>query len=55
MAKSMEHLSDFVFITMANVTLARRDAYLAHAKSGIKPETLCYQTGTSSHGHPLPG
>ena len=28
MAKTMEHLSDFVFVTVANSTLARKDAYL---------------------------
>ena len=36
-AKAMEHLTDFVFITMGNLTLARRDAYLNHVKNGIKP------------------
>ena len=40
MAKTMEHFSDFVFVTVANSTLARRDAYLSHLKSGIKPDTL---------------
>ena len=40
MAKAMEHLSEFVFINLANMTLARRDAYLAHVKSGIKQDTL---------------
>ena len=40
MAKTMEHLSDFVFIYLANMTLARRDAYLAHVKDGIKQDTL---------------
>ena len=40
MAKAMEHLSDFVFVTVANSTLARRDAYLSHLKAGIKPDTL---------------
>ena len=39
-AKVMEHLTDFVFITMRNLTLARRDAYLNHVKNGIKPDTL---------------
>ena len=39
-AKIMEHLSDFVFVTVANSTLARRDAYLSHLKSGIKLDTL---------------
>ena len=39
-AKTMEHLTDFVFITMGNSTLARRDAYLSHLKHGIKPDTF---------------
>ena len=39
-AKSMEHLSEFVFITMGNLTLVRRDAYLSHLRTGIKPDTL---------------
>ena len=39
-AKAMEHLTDFIFITMGNSTLARRDAYLSHLKNGIKPDTF---------------
>ena len=39
-AKTMKHLSEFVFISMGNLTLARRDAYLTHVKSGIKPDTV---------------
>ena len=38
--QAVEHLTDFVFITMGNLTLARRDAYLNHVKNGIKPDTL---------------
>ena len=40
MAKAMEHLSDFAFVSMAKVTLVRRDSYLAHVKSGLKQDTL---------------
>ena len=40
MAKTLEHLSDFVFVSVANTTLARRDSYLSHLKAGIKPDTL---------------
>ena len=40
MAKTLEHISDFVFVTVANTTLIRRDAYLSHLKMGIKPDTL---------------
>ena len=32
-AKAMEHLSEFVFFTMGNLTLARRDSYLNHLVS----------------------
>ena len=39
-AKAMEHLTDFVFITMGNLNLTRCDAYLNHVKNGIKPDTL---------------
>ena len=38
--KSMEHLSEFIFISMGNLTLVRRDAYLSHLRTGIKPDTL---------------
>ena len=40
MAKSMEHLTDSDFVNMANVTLLRRDSYLAYLKAGIKADTL---------------
>ena len=36
--KTMEHLTDFV--SMGNLTLARRDSYLSHLKTGVKPYTL---------------
>ena len=39
-AKTMEHLTEFVFISMGNLTLACRDSYLTHIKSGVKPDTL---------------
>ena len=39
-AKAMEHLTDFVFITMGNTRLVRRDSYLSHLKNGIKSDTL---------------
>ena len=39
-AKAMEHLTDFVFITMLNLTLARRDTYRNHVRDAIKPDTL---------------
>ena len=36
----MEHLTEFVFISMGNLTLACRDTYLTHMKSGVKLDTL---------------
>ena len=39
-AKAMEHLTDFVFLTMGNITLTRRDSYLSHLKNGVKPDTF---------------
>ena len=40
MAKSTEHLTEFVFVNMANTTLVRRDSYLAYLKAGVKADTL---------------
>ena len=39
MAKSMEHLTDFVFVNLANTTLLRRDSYLQYLKAGVKADT----------------
>ena len=39
-AKSMEHLSEFIFISMGNLTLAHRDAYMGQFRTGIKHDTL---------------
>ena len=49
----VEHLSDFVFISMVNITLAERDPYLAHVTSGVKLDTLCALTGSSQYHHLL--
>ena len=40
MARSMQDLSDGVFINVVNFTLARRDSYLDYLKAGIKQDTL---------------
>ena len=39
-AKTMEHLTEFIFISMGNLTLACRDAYLTQLKTGVKPDTM---------------
>ena len=38
--KSLQHLLDFTYIQMANLTLVYRDSYLEHIKSGVKPDTF---------------
>ena len=40
MARTMQGLSDFVFVNMAKITLSTCDTYLDHLKSGIKHDTL---------------
>ena len=40
MAKAMEHLTDFVFVNIANSTLLRRDSYLSYLTAGVKADTL---------------
>ena len=40
MAKTMQDLSECVFINVANLTLTRRDSYLDYLKAGIKQDTL---------------
>ena len=42
MARTMQDLSEGVFINVANLTLARRDSYLEYIKAGIKLDTLMY-------------
>ena len=55
-AKAKEHLTEFVFFTMGNLTLARRDAYLNHLKNDIKPDTFAaLRTGPLAHHHSFPG
>ena len=38
--KPLQHLSDFTFIQMANLTLVRGDSYLEHLKAGVKSDTF---------------
>ena len=40
MARIMQDLSEGVFISMANFTLARRDSYLEYLHAGVKQDTL---------------
>ena len=40
MARTMQDLSEGIFINMANFTLARRDSYLDYLHAGVKQETV---------------
>ena len=45
MARTMQDLSEGVFINVVNLTLTHRDSYLDYVKSGIKQDTLtCLRT-----------
>ena len=53
MGKSLQHLSDFTFTQMANLTLVRRDSYLEHLKPGVKPDTFASLRNCSLNGYAL--
>ena len=36
----MEHLTEFVFVNMANATQLRQDSYLSYLKAGVKADTV---------------
>ena len=40
MARTMQELSEGIFINMANLTLAHRDSYLDYLRAGVKQDTL---------------
>ena len=53
MSKSLQHLSDFTFVQMANLTLLRRDAYLENLKPGVKHDTLSALRNSPLSGYAL--
>ena len=53
MGKSLQHLSDFIFVQMANLTLVRRDAYLENIKAGVKPDTFSALRNCPLNGYGL--
>ena len=53
MGKSLQHLSDFTFTQMANLTLIRQDSYLEHIKQGAKPDTFSALRNCPLNGHTL--
>ena len=53
MGKSLQHLSDFTFTQMANLTLVCRDSYLEHLKPGVKPDTFAALRNCPLNGYAL--
>ena len=53
MGKSLQHLSDFTFTQMANLTLVRRDSYREHLKQGVKPDTFSALRNSPLNGYAL--
>ena len=53
MGKSLQHMSDFIFVQMANLTLARSDSYLANLKPGVKPDTFSALRNCPLNGYAL--
>ena len=53
MQRTMQDLSERVFIRMANLTLARRDSYLEFIRGGVKPDTLTALRTAPVHLHSL--
>ena len=53
MQRTMQALSEGVFISMANLTLARRDSYLEFIRGGVKPDTFTALRTSPVHLHSL--
>ena len=53
MQRTMQDLSEGVFISMANLTLASRDSYLEFIRGGVKPDTLTALRTAPVHLHSL--
>ena len=53
MGKSLQHLSDFTFTQMANLTLVRRDSYVEQLKQGVKPDTFSALRNCPLNGYAL--
>ena len=53
MQRTMQDLSEGVFISMANLTLAHRDSYLEFIRGGVKPDTLTVLRTAPVHLHSL--
>ena len=52
-SQAMQRTMQGVFISMANLTLARRDSYLEFIRGGVKPDTLTASRTAPVHLHSL--
>ena len=55
MARTMQDLSEGVFINMANFTLARKDSYLDYLHAGVKQDTVNALRTSPVHQRTVPG
>ena len=53
MGKSLQHLSDFTFVQMANLTLLRRDSYWENLRPGVKHDTFSALRNCPLNGYAL--
>ena len=53
MQRAIQDLSEGVFISMANLSLARMDSYLEFMRGGVKPDTLTALRTAPVHLHSL--
>ena len=50
---ALQHLADSLFVHLSNLILLRRESYLEHVKSGIKPDTWNLLRNAPMFGHCL--
>ena len=53
MGTALQHLADSLFVQLSNLILIRRDAYLEHAKPGIKQDTWLHLRNAPLFGYGL--
>ena len=53
MARTMQDLSEGIFVNMANLTLARRDSYMKFLQTGVKQDTVSALCTAPLHSHSL--
>ena len=53
MGKSLQYMSYFIFVQMANLTLVRRDSYLENLKPGVKPDNFSALRNCPLNGYAL--